>query len=110
MSLDHRELASELFNGAWALMALPARTADEVDAMIGRAQASRHHWGIAGGAREAAIGHWQCARVYVLAGLADSAEYHAARSLSIAEGSNLGPFLVGAALEARARAAHSPGR
>ena len=106
---DHRRLAATLFNDAWALMELPARTAEETDAMIGKAQASRHHWSIAGGPREAAIGHWQCARVSQLAGLPDSARYHAERSLAIAEREGLGAFLIGAAHEACARAAGARG-
>lgn len=106
---DHQRLATGFFNDAWALMVMPSRTAEETDAMIGLAQASRHHWSIAGGAREAAIGHWQCARVYALAGLADSAAYHASRSLEIGEREHLGAFLVGAAHEACARAAATRG-
>lgn len=105
--VDHRRLAAALFNETWTLMEQPARTPEENDAMIAKAQASRYHWSLAGGVREAAIGHWQCSRVLALVGLADAAAYHAERSLALA--ASLGPFLLGAAHEACARAAAARG-
>lgn len=101
--VPHRRLAAELFNEAWRLMMLPTRTHDQESAMLAAAYASLHHWSHAGGAKEAAIGHWQVARVCGMAGLLDSALWHARRCMHIADESALGPFVQACAHEALAR-------
>ena len=73
--------------------------------MIHAAHASRHHWGVAGDARNWAIGEWQIARVYATVGRAEPARVHAAEALRLAEAHDLGPFMLATAHEALARAA-----
>ena len=55
----HRKMAAELFNSTWDLIAKKNRTKDEDDQMIHMAYASRYHWSVVGGPKEAAIGEWQ---------------------------------------------------
>lgn len=73
--------------------------------MIHAAHASRHHWGLAGEARNWCIGEWQIARVYATLGRAEPARFHAAEALRLAEERALGPFLLACAHEGLARAA-----
>ena len=51
-----------------------------------------------------ARGEWQCARVYAVLGRAEPALHHAGRCLELATQHDLGPFDLGAAYEAIARA------
>lgn len=103
--VDHRRLAVDLFNEVWRLIEKTDRTHDEELAMIHAAHASRHHWGIAGEAKNWCIGEWQIARVYSTLGRAEPARFHAAEALRLAEDHALGPFLTASAHEGLARAA-----
>lgn len=76
---DHRQEAVDLFNHAWKLLALPARTSEQDDEMIHAAHASRHHWSHAGTKINLARGEWQCSRVYASIGRAEPALFHALR-------------------------------
>src|SRR5207247_1686951 len=49
----HRRMAVQLFNSTWDLMAKKRRTKDEDDRMIHMAHASRYHWSVVGGPKEA---------------------------------------------------------
>ncbi len=100
-----RKLASSWFNRTWSLMDKEDRTADDDLAMVHAAHASRHVWGIVGGAREHATGEWQIARVYATLGRGEAAMVHARRSFEIATADELGHFLIAEAHEAIARAA-----
>src|SRR5436853_632320 len=79
----HRKMAAELFNSTWRLIAKKRRTKDEDDRMIHMAHASRYHWSVVGGSKEAAIGEWQISHVYALLRRPEPALYHAPRSPSI---------------------------
>jgi len=41
---DHRQLGVDLFNQTWTYLDKPERTAEDDDAMIHAAYASRYHW------------------------------------------------------------------
>jgi hypothetical protein len=105
-----RRLATRLFNRVWELLERADRTRDEDDEMIHAAHASRYHWGGAGEPVDRARGEWQCSRVYAALGRAEPALYHARRSLDLAEEHKLGPYDLGCAHEAIARAARLSGR
>lgn len=103
-STQHRTLAIDLFNHVWSLLDKSERTpADEAE-MIHAAHASRHHWGVVGTPRNLAIGEWQISRVYAVLGRAEPALYHARLALKWAQDHDLGPFQLGCAHEALARA------
>ena len=72
--------------------------------MVHIAHASRLHWEFVGSAANLAIGEWQVSRVHAVLHQADSALFHAERSLAIAQGNRLEPFHVAYAHEAIARA------
>ena len=101
---DERRLAAALFNRTWELLLKPERSIADDDEMIHAAHASRHHWGVVGKPVNFARGEWQCSRVYSVLGRAEPALHHASRCLSLATENDLGPFDIGAANEAMARA------
>lgn len=72
--------------------------------MIHMAHASRFHWGEVGTPLHFLRGEWQIARVYALAGMGESALYHARHCLSMCESENIGDFDLAFAHEAMARA------
>jgi hypothetical protein len=82
---ERRQLAVDLFNHAWTLMALPDRTPEQDDELINAAHASRHHWAEVGTKANLARGDWQLSRVYVTLGRAEPALYHAGRCLACCE-------------------------
>ena len=51
-----RKLAAGLYNEAWRLMQTESRTAEQTDAPVHTAHASRYHWGRVGTAVKAARG------------------------------------------------------
>jgi hypothetical protein len=82
VAVDHRQLGIELFNRTWTFLERPERTPAEVDTMLQAAYASRYHWSQASEeATHQARGEWLLARVLVVAGLPDSALFHARRCL-----------------------------
>src|SRR5277367_7090451 len=60
MSIDHRQLGVDLFNGTWTMMEQPDRTPDEDALMIHMAHASAYHWLQVGAPENVARSHWQC--------------------------------------------------
>jgi hypothetical protein len=105
----HRQLATELFNGVWALLEKQERTCAETDRMIHAAHASRFHWEFGGSPVNFALGEWQCSRVHAEVKQPDAARFHAMRSLELAEDFELGAFHLAYAHEALARA-HALGK
>lgn len=101
----HRRMAAELFNRVWELLDQPTRTAEEDREMLAAAYGSRYHWRIAGGPKQHSISDWQVSRVWAVLGDAARATAHGELSLELAEQNELGPFYVGYAHEALARAA-----
>ncbi|HWH06721.1 MAG TPA: hypothetical protein VNT23_09860 [Gaiellaceae bacterium] len=107
---QERQLAVDLFNGAWTLLELPERTRAQDDELIHMAHASRHHWGAVGSPRHLARGEWQLARVYAVVGRPEHALHHARRCLGILEESGDGEdWDVPFAHEALARAHFAAG-
>ncbi len=108
-AVDHRRIAAELFNEVWRLLDLPERSGEQELEMVHAAHASRHHWGVAGDARNHAIGEWQLSRVYATLRRPEPARYHAEQALRLAREHDLGAFLTACAHEALARAAMMAG-
>ena len=93
-----------MFNATWDLIVKKRRSAEEVDAMIGMAHASRYHWSVVGGSEELAVGEWQISHVYAVLDRPEPSLYHAQRCLEICERGKLGDFPLAYAYEALARA------
>jgi hypothetical protein len=101
---ERRQLAADLFNHTWRLMALTGRTPDQDDEMVHAAHASRFHWGEVGTPANRARGEWQCSRVYAVLGRGEPARYHAGRCLAVCREHDLRDWDLAAAWEAVARA------
>lgn len=102
--VDERQLAVDLFNHCWTLLARDRRSRDEDDEMLHAAHASRFHWGRVGGPENRARGEWQCSRVYCVLGRAEPALHHARRCLELCEEHGLTDWDLAFAYEALARA------
>ncbi|HYY48825.1 MAG TPA: hypothetical protein VFA17_09125 [Thermoplasmata archaeon] len=100
----HRKTAARLFNRTWDLILKKGRTKEDVVAMIHMAHASRYHWSVVGGPKEAAIGEWQISRVYAVLGRPEPSLFHAQRALEICEARHVDGFPLAYAYEALARA------
>lgn len=99
-----RQVAVDLFNHVWRLLDIAERTPEQDDAMVHAAHASRWHWGQVGGAEQAAVGEWQCSRVYAVLGRPGEALHHARRCLDLSTVDGVDPFVAASAHEALARA------
>jgi hypothetical protein len=104
-----RRFGAQLFNLAWDYIEQPQRTADEDDAMLGAAFASRWHWSQVGTARNVAIGDWQVAHVASLLGYASVALHFAERCLDQTLAHEWGPAQLASAHEGMARALAAAG-
>ena len=103
-SIDHRQVAVDLFNHVWTLIETPDRTTAQDDEMLHAAHASRYHWGLVGKPVNLARGEWQCSRVYAMLGRGEPAIHHGRRCLEICQAEDLGDFDFAFAYEALARA------
>jgi tetratricopeptide (TPR) repeat protein len=103
-SIDHRQVAVDLFNHVWTLIETPDRTTAQDDEMLHAAHASRYHWGLVGKPVNLARGEWQCSRVYAMLGRGEPAIHHGRRCLEICQAEDLGDFDLAFAYEALARA------
>jgi hypothetical protein len=99
-----RQLAAELFNFAWERIEQPDRQEADDHTMVAAAHASRLLWDSVGTPRQWATGEWQISRAYALVGWAEPARCHAERCLDLTKRHDLGPFSLGFAHEALARA------
>ena len=106
----HRHFAVACFNRTWEYLDRPQRVADDREAMVLCAMASLWHWMQRSdcAARHRSVGHWQVSRALAVAGRGEEAMHHARQSLVHAAGE--GPFYVGYAHEAIARAARQLGQ
>ena len=109
LAAAHRYFAAECFNRAWDLIDKPDRTPEEDQAMIHLNQASLYHWSQREDCtdKNLSVGYWQASRIYVLLGQADNARRCAELSLRYSQ--NEGPFYLGYANEALARASSLAG-
>lgn len=105
----HRQLAVTLFNRTWELLDKDGRTDAEDAEMLTAAFTSRYHWLAIGDAKNFSVSDWQVSRVAAVLGYPDLAYHFARRSLEVASSGDLGPFYVGYAHEALARAAQLAG-
>ena len=107
----HRYFSAQCFNQAWDLIDKEDRTPEEDEQMILLNMASRWHWSQRPdyGLKNHSVGCWQASRVYALAGQAENAWRYAQLSLDAAREGDLGPFYVGYAYEALARAEKAAG-
>jgi hypothetical protein len=108
----HRHFAVTCFNRAWEYLDLPDRDPAQVEEMLHCSHASMWHWLQVPERTPTndAIGWWQLARVYAVAGRADDARRWAQRAIEVSERSALEPFYVAYAHEAAARAERLAGR
>ena len=106
---SHRQLAIDLFNRTWELLDKELRSDRDKSEMLTSAFASLYHWRQVGDARNTAIGLWQVSRVAAVLGYPDLSEDYGHQSLETASAQELGPFAIGYAHEAMARAARLAG-
>lgn len=104
MSHETAKQAAALFNEVWDYLELSPRSPADDQAMIEAALESRRLWREVGTPKNHAISDWQVARVYAEAGDAETARAFGEMSLALCQGHDLGPFLIGYAHEAIARA------
>jgi hypothetical protein len=102
-----KAFAAQFFNDTWGFLDKAARSAEDTDAMIHCCHASFHHWTRVTGATPTnlAVGYWQLARVYAVAGFAAEAERYALRCMAAAKVPGAEGWVAGSAHEAIARAA-----
>jgi hypothetical protein len=81
--VDDRQLALELREGTWQLLAATNRSADQDDRMIHMAHASAHHWRQCDDLVEAVRGEWLCSRVYSTLRRCEPALHHGRRALAL---------------------------
>lgn len=105
----HRYFAANCFNKAWEFIDNHNRTTEEDLAMLQTAMASLWHWTQREDAepKNLSVGYWQVSRVFALLGQAENARRYAEFSLKLAQGE--GPFYIGFAYEALARAEMTAG-
>ena len=104
----HKKEARHCFNQAWDYLDKVDRSPqDDVD-MLHLTHASRYHWGLVGGAREAAIGEWQISRIYAAIGQPSLSLRFAVQALGICELNDL-TDLLHVAFEGMARASMAMG-
>ena len=106
---EHRQVAKDQFNAVWELLDRSDRTAADDDARLVAAFTSRHHWGLAGGPEQWAVGDWQIAHVAAHLGLGDLATRFATRALERVEAEAIGGWLLASCYEGMARAAAARG-
>jgi len=102
----HRDFSADCFNRAWDLIDKESRTAEETEQMIRLTLASAWHWSERGDATPTnlSVGYWQTSRVYAVAGQPDNARRYGELCLEITQREDVGPFYLGYAYEALARA------
>lgn len=100
----HKFYSAQCFNRAWDLIGKKDRTAEENEEMINLGQASVWHWKQRPDCTKTnlSIGYWQVSRIYSLLGQAENAKRYG--HLCRESGQDAGPFYLGFAYEALARA------
>lgn len=101
----HRTFAPRAFNHTWTLLDAEELSREKEEEMLASTLAQRYHWYVVGSAKNKSVADWQVSRVAAVLGYADLARRFGERSLELAEANDLGPFYMGFAHEAIARAA-----
>jgi hypothetical protein len=102
--MEHKKLASQLFNQTWDLLDKENRTKSEDALMIHKAHASMYHWMQDGTPLHFQRGEWMISHVYSSLGMSESALYHAKRCLDLTLENKIDDFDLTFAYEAIARA------
>ena len=102
----HKYFSANCFNKAWDLIDKTDRTPEEDEQMIRLSLASQYHWTQRDdySATSASIGYWQTSRIYALLDQAENARRYGQLCLEASRAEDVGPFFLGYAYEALARA------
>jgi hypothetical protein len=101
--LDDRELATQLFNRCWDLLAATRDADDDVELMTA-AFSSRFHWLNAGALEQWIVSDWMVARAAAAIGEGDLALRFAKRAHSAAQENEIPDWLIASTAEGVARA------
>jgi hypothetical protein len=109
LAAAHKYFAAQCFNQAWDLMDKAERSRDEDLLMVALNQASVYHWSQRPDCTDQnrSVGYWQAARIQALLG--NAAEAKRCAEVCLAYSQTAGPFYLGYAYEALARAAKLAG-
>jgi hypothetical protein len=102
----HHYFAAHCFNKAWDLIDKSTRTPEEDEQMIQLSLASQWHWAQRKdySPTHQSIGAWQTSRIYAILGQAENSRRYGLLSLEASQKEGVGPFYLGYAYEALARA------
>ena len=102
----HKHFSAACFNKTWDLLDKKDRTAEDDEQMIRLTLASHYHWTQREdyNATKASVAHWQTSRVYTVVGQGKNARRYGKLCLEVSKGEGVGPFYLGYAYEALARA------
>jgi hypothetical protein len=102
----HKYFAANCFNQAWGLIDREKRTEEEDHEMLALSMASAWHWAQREDCtpQNMSVAYWQIARVYALLKQADNARRYGQMCLRVSKSEGVGPFYLGYAYEALARA------
>jgi len=100
--IDDRELATQLFNRCWDLLAQTRDTEDDVELMTA-AFSSRFHWLVAGAVEQWIVSDWMVARAAAAIGEGDLSLRFARRAHSAAQESQVPDWLIASSAEGVAR-------
>lgn len=102
----HKYFAAHCFNQAWGLIDKTDRTPQEDEQMIRLNMTSTWHWTQRDDCtdKNLSIGYWQAARIFAILGDAVQARKYGEMCLAYSQGEDIGPFFLGYAYEALARA------
>ena len=100
----HRFFSADYFNRVWDFLGKAERSADEDQQMLSMCHASLAHWRDRDdcGPQQLSIGYWQLSRVYAVLGEGAPAKSYG--QLCLEASADEGPFYLGFAHEALARA------
>lgn len=106
LAAAHKFFSAHCFNTAWDLIDKTERTPEENEQMIQLSLASAWHWGQRKDCTDAnlSVSYWQISRVYALLGQVENARRYGQICLEISRSEDVGPFYLGYAYEALARA------
>src|SRR3954451_349068 len=105
----HRAFAKAAFNGAWELIDVSERTADQDRQMLTLAFAARWHWGEVGTPENRVVSDWQGAHVASLVGETTLAPSYARSAYDQARAGEMPAWLRASTAEGMARACAAAG-
>jgi len=101
--MDDRELATQLFNRCWDLLAATRDDDDDVE-LLTAAFSSRFHWLNAGGVEQWIVSDWMVARASAAIGEGELALRFATRAHTAAQENEVPDWLIASSTEGVARA------